>query len=116
MSEKNTIIQVIDDLEDFIQREGLKMNKSLLRSKLRHLHQNLDFGRQKSVVRGLLKRLNKIDPGELLIRTIDIVKSLYEGKKLIKSNRKIILSRYIEPADTLLWFTNESYSLKIAYT
>ena len=116
MSENITIIQIIDDLEDFMQREGLKMDKPLLRSKLRYLHQNLNFGRQKSVVRGLLKRLKKIDHGELIIRTIDIVKSLYERNKLIKSNRKIILSRYIEPADTLLWFTNESYPLKIEYT
>ena len=116
MIEKITITQVIDDLEDFIQREGLTMNKPLLRSKLRFLHQNLNFGRQKSVVRGLLSRLNKIKPGELIIRTIDIVKSLHNREKINKSNRKITLTRYIEPEDTLIWFTNESYPLKLEYT
>ena len=70
MTEVKNMGQIINDLEDFIQREGLTMDKNLLRSKLRHLHQNLDFGRQKSVVRGLLSRLNKIECGEIVIRTI----------------------------------------------
>jgi hypothetical protein len=116
MSENKNLSQIIEDLEDFIQREGLSMEKQLLRAKLRYLHQNLYFGKQKSVVRGLLSRLNKIDNGEQLIRTIDIVKSLHTRRNLIKSIRKITLTRFIEPTDTLIWFSNESYPLKIEYT
>ena len=116
MTEINNIGQIVEDLEDFVQREGLTMNKSLLRSKLRYLHQNLNFGRQKSVLRGLLSRLNRINSGELLIRTIDIVTSLQNRRNLQKSYRKIILTRFIEPVDILPWFTTESYPLKIEYT
>ena len=116
MSENKNLSQILDDLEDFIEREGLTMDRPLLRSKLRYLHQNLTYGRQKSVVRGLLIRLNKIETGELLIRTIDILKSLYERRKLCKSVRKLTLTRIIEPTDTLRWFTNESYPLKLEYT
>jgi hypothetical protein len=116
MTDLRNLSQTVDDLEDFIQREGLTMDKSLLRSKLRYLHQSLKFGRQKSVVRGLLTRLNKIDLGEMLIRTLDIVKSLFQRRKLYKSYRKLTLTRFVEPVDTLQWFTNESYPLKIEYT
>ena len=116
MTENKNLNQIIDDLEDFIQREGLNMDKQLLRSKLRYLHQNLNFGRQKTVVRGLLSRLNKIEKGEMIIRTIDIVESLYKRRNLVKSIRKITLTKYIKPVDTMIWFTNESYPLKIEYT
>ena len=116
MIENKNLQQIIDDLEDFIQREGLNMEKTLLRSKLRHLHQNLLFGKQKSVVRGLLRKLNKMESGELVIRTIDIAKSLYDRRNLTKSYRKINLTRYIEPSDILSCFKTENYPLKLEYT
>ena len=116
MTEIKNLCQVIDDLEEFLQREGLSMDRHLLRSKLRYLHQNLNYGKQRSVVRGLLIRLNKLKIGELLIRVMDIVISISNRRGYQKSLRKIQLNRYIKPKDILPWLENESYPLKLEYT
>ena len=116
MTEIKNLGQIIDDLEEFLQREGLSMDKQLLRSKLRYLHQNLGYGKQRSVVRGMLIRLNKLKTGELLIRIMDIIISISSRRGYQKSLRKITLNRYITPKDILPWLENEPYPLKLEYT
>ena len=116
MNEIKNVGQIINDLDDFLQREGLAMDKHLLRSKLRYLHQNLGYGKQKSVVRGLLIRLNRLQSCELVVRLIDIVQSLSTRRGYEKSYRKISLTRHIKPTDIVSWLENETYPLKLEYT
>ena len=116
MNEIKNVGQIINDLDDFLQREGLAMDRQLLRSKLRYLHQNLGYGKQKSVVRGLLIRLNRLHHSELVIRIIDIIQSITIRRGYQKSYRKISLTRHIKPTDILPWLENEAYPLKLEYT
>jgi hypothetical protein len=116
MTENKNLSQVINDLEEFLQREGLSMDRQLLRSKLRYLHQNLNYGRQRSVVRGMLIRLNKLKLSELAIRVMDIIISITSRRGYQKSLRKIKLNRYITPKDIIPWLEKETYPLKLEYT
>jgi hypothetical protein len=107
--------QIINDLDEFIQREGLITNKILLRSKLRLINNLLGLGKTKTKVRGLLIRLNKLEPAELTIRVLDIQKTISRKLPCIKSYRKITLTRLIEPKDIIEWICEESYPLGLEY-
>jgi hypothetical protein len=108
--------QISDDIDEFIQREGINLDRNLLRSKLRHLHQNVVKGEIKSVLRGLLIRLNRLNDIELITRTIDVIKSVRYTNKITKSYRKLTLSRFIEPLDTIEWLCEDTYPLKLEYS
>ena len=108
--------QITSDIDEFLQREGFKMNRDLLRSKLRYLHQSLPKGEIKSVTRGLLIRLKRLKDMELVTRVIDVIKSVRFTNKTTKSNRKLTLSRFIEPLDTINWLCEDDYPLKLEYT
>ena len=107
--------QIINDLDDFVQREGLITNKLLLRSKLRLLNQIIGLGKTKTKIRGLLIRLNKLDRMELTLRVIDIIKTLSKKCNPVKTNRKLTLTRMVKPKDLLIWFPEESYPLRLNY-
>ena len=107
--------QILDDLDEFVQREGLITNKLLIRSKLRLLSQITELGKTKTRIRGLLIRLNKLDKMELTLRVLDIIKSLSKKCNAVKSDRKLTLIRMIKPKDLLPWFTEESYPLGINF-
>ena len=107
--------QIIDDLDEFVQREGLITNKLLIRSKLRLLSQITELGKTKTRIRGLLIRLNKLDKMELTLRVLDIIKTLSKKCYSVKSNRKLTLIRMAKPKDLLPWFTDESYPLRLDY-
>ena len=107
--------EIINDLDEFIQRDGLIINKVLLRSKLRLINNKLSLGKIKTKLRGLLIRMNKLDPAELTLRVLDIQKSISRKFVNIKSYRKLTLTRMIEPRDIIDWFVEESYSLGLEY-
>jgi hypothetical protein len=107
--------QIINDMDEFIQRDGFITNKLLLRSKLRLLNNITEMGRTKTRIRGLLIRLNKLNPTELTLRVLDIIKSLSKRLGNIKSDRKIKLNRMLKATDTVEWIPEESYPLGIEY-
>ena len=107
--------EIVNDLDEFIQREGLISNKLLLRSKLRLINNLLGLGKTKTKVRGLLIRLNRLEPEELTIRVLDIQKTLRKKVPEIKSQRKITLTRFMEPRDIIDWICEESYPLGLEY-
>ena len=108
------IIDIIDDMDEFIQRNGIITNKILIRSKLRLLNNYTPLGKTKSVIRGLLIRLNRLTGVELTIRVLDIIKTFVISKNMTKPIRKQIVTRFVKPKDMLNWFTDISYPLKIS--
>ena len=81
----NTInSQILNDIDEYIQRDGLIINKILIRSKLRLLNNITEIGLTKTKIRGLLIRLNKLDPTELTLRVLDVLKTLSKQFKNIK--------------------------------
>ena len=107
--------QIINDMDEFIQRDGLITNKLLLRSKLRLLNNVTEIGRTKTRIRGLLIRLNKMDTTELTLRVLDVIKSLSKRFANIKSDRKIKLNRLLKVTDIVEWIPEKSYPLGIDY-
>ena len=105
--------QIINDLDEFIQRDGLITNKILLRSKLRLLNQITELGNTKTKIRGLLIRLNKLDEMELTLRVMDVIKTLSKKCNRVKSDRKLTLTRMAKPKDLMIWFPEESYPLRL---
>ena len=112
----NTInSQILNDIDEYIQRDGLIINKILIRSKLRLLNNITEIGLTKTKIRGLLIRLNKLDPTELTLRVLDVLKTLSKQFKNIKSNRKITLDRMIKPTDLIEWIPEKAFALGIEY-
>ena len=105
--------EIINDLDEFIQRDGLITNKLLLRSKLRLLNQVTELGNTKTKIRGLLIRLNKLDMMELTLRVIDVIKALAKKCIKVKTDRKLTLTRMVKPKDLLIWFPEDSYPLRL---
>ena len=103
--------KILNDMDEFIQRDGIITNKVLLRSKLRLLNNLTEIGVTKTRIRGLLIRLNKLEPTELTLRVLDILKTLASKFDIIKSNRKINLSRILRTTDIVEWIPKESYKL-----
>ena len=107
--------QIINDIDEFIQRDGLITNKLLIRSKLRLLNNLTEIGLIKTKIRGLLIRLNKLEPTELTLRVLDVIKTLSKKFDKIKTNRKIVLYRMIDPTDLVEWIPLQSYPLGLDY-
>ena len=111
-----TFSKILWDLDEFVQREGIDMDKKLLRSKLIFLHQNLTNGsREKSVVRGMLNRLNKLKDELILIKLFDILKHLTSNRDIIQFQRKLNISRIENPITLLTFIEDENFPLKIEY-
>ena len=73
------------------------------------------LGKTKTLIRGLLIRMNRLSSIELTLRVLDILKTLIKELKIVKSVRKIYLQRFVKPKDIVNWFEAESYPLKIEY-
>ena len=108
--------KILWDLDEFIQREGINMNKPLLRSKLTLIHKLLLKGsREKTIVRGTLNRLGKLCPELLLMKTFDILDFLRTKNKTTSFTRKINIRRIENPVTLLSFFEDENFPLKIEY-
>jgi hypothetical protein len=112
MTSNKHILEILNDVDDFIQREGLITNKLLIRSKLRLLNNITPIGKTKTIVRGLLIRLNRLTPIELTLRVLDIIKTMQKTNKGTKTNRKLQLNRFTKPVDLRDWFSNENFPLQ----
>ena len=111
-----TLSKILWDLDEFIQREGIDMDKLLLRTKLTLIHKLLSkHTREKRVVRGLLNRLNKTSQELILLRTYDILKCLTDKQPVINLIRKINIRRIENPVSLLSFFEDKNFPLKIEY-
>ena len=115
MSSAEHISQIINDVDDYIQRNGLITNKILIRTKLRLLNTITPLGKTKTIIRGLLIRMNRISAIELTLRVMDILKTLIKERNVVKSVGKIYLQRFVKPKDIVNWFESENYPLKLEY-
>ena len=106
------ISDIINDMDEFIQRNGIISNKILLRSKLRLLNHCTPLGKTKTVIRGLLIRMNRLHNIELTLRVMDILKAISDKTNIIKSNRKLTITRFVRPTDLVNWFSNDKYPIK----
>ena len=87
----------------------------IIRTKLRLLNFITPSGKTKTLIRGLLIRMNRLSSIELTLRVLDILKTLIKELKIVKSVRKIYLQRFVKPKEIVNWFEAESYPLKIEY-
>ena len=107
--------QTIYDLDEFIQREGQEIEQRLLRSKLLLLHQILPKSRSKTIIRGILIRLNGTNIDEILIKVLDLINYQKIDKNFTKAIRKLNLIRMISPVDIISIFAEKPFPLKLEY-
>ena len=107
--------QILFDLDEFIQREGSEIELQLLRSKLLLLHQLLRRSKSKTIIRGILNQINKMDIEIILIKLIDVINFQRIKHKCKKPIRKLNLIKMITPIDILKIFEEKSFPLKLQY-
>lgn len=111
-----TLSQTICDLDEFIQREGTKINREILRSKLRFLLKITFTEKPRTIIRGLLIRLRKLEISHIIIKTIDIINYFQKLNKINVRNRKFTLNRIIKPIDIIRYTEHIEYPLKLEYS
>jgi hypothetical protein len=107
--------QILMDLDNFLQREGVDMDLSILRTKLRLLNHNLEASKPKTIVRGILITMNRTNKKLLVIKMIDIIQWLRKKYNFEKVSPKLSLDRLTKPLDIIIWLEN-SYPLKLEYS
>ena len=107
--------QTLYDLDEFIQREGPEIEQQLLRSKLLLIHQILPKSRSKTIIRGILNRINRTNIDEILIKVLDLIKFQELKYNFTKSIRKLNLLRMISPIDIISIFAEKPFPLKLEY-
>jgi hypothetical protein len=104
---KNLILQIMEDLNLFTEIYILSAEFNLLRSKLRLLHQSLDKGPQKSIVRGLLTFLKRWPKKKIWLRISTILKNFTSKNEIttLRKSRIIESNRFVGHSNILIALT-----------
>ena len=113
---KTAIFQIMQDLDTYIKLHVGDSTPAFLREKIRFLHRNLEPGKTKSTVRGILTFFSRWNMFKIWTKVVDVINFITTdmlGRENLTSTPFIIRDRIISPIDIIAFKDESENTLQI---